>query len=154
MRFIHEVALQHTGDDCLMWTFGKNPDGYGQIWRDGKVVLVSRYVCELVNGPPPTPEHQAAHSCGKGKIGCIAPGHLEWKTQAENEADKLVHGTHGRGERNSQAKLTETDVREIIALKGAEPQSKLAERFRVAPQTIASIHTGRSWGWVFEGKTR
>ena len=31
---------------------------------------------------------------------------LRWATQAENEADKIRHGTSNRGSRNPQAKLT------------------------------------------------
>jgi hypothetical protein len=101
-----------------------------------------------VNGPPPTPEHEAAHSCGKGHEGCIAPGHLEWKTPAENTADRLVHGTHSRGERSYWAKLTEADVREILAMKGIIPQRKLAVRFGVTHQTIYKILRRQIWAWV------
>lgn len=151
LRFIHESAVLHASDECLPWPFGKGPAGYaGMVLIDGKKVLASRYVCELVNGPPPTPEHEAAHSCGKGHEACIAPGHLVWKTHAENEADKLIHGTHGRGERNSKAKLTEAAVREILSLKGKETNPNLASRFGVVPQTISNIHTGRSWSWITE----
>ncbi|MBB3521072.1 hypothetical protein [Rhizobium sp. BK456] len=150
LRFIHEVALHHVGDDCLTWPFGRNTSGYGQVWNGGKPFVVSRYVCELVHGAPPTPEHEAAHSCGKGSQGCISPGHLSWKTPADNNADRLLHGTHNRGERSGVAKLTEVDVLEIIALKGKETQTKLAKRFGVAIGTIANIHVGRNWAWLSE----
>lgn len=70
--------------------------GAAQINLGGRSVIVARMVCEEVNGPPPTPAHQAAHSCGKGHLGCITPQHLRWATQVENEADKLIHGTHNR----------------------------------------------------------
>jgi hypothetical protein len=148
MRFIDEVALRHTGGECLIWPFSKNCKGYGRVWVDGKHFLASRYICELVNGPPPTPAHEAAHSCGKGHEACIAPGHLEWKTHAENMADKMVHGTSNRGERNGQVKITEAQAREILALKGKETQSKLAERFLVSRSLISRIHAGDCWGWL------
>lgn len=151
LRFIHEVALQHEGNDCLKWPFGRGPAGYGgTVIIDGKKFLVSRYICELVNGPPPTPKHEAAHSCGKGHEGCIAPEHLEWKTHTENMADTILHGTHNRGERHGCVKLTEAAVREILALKGIETQSKLAARFGVDPSTISYIHAGRRWAWLSE----
>jgi hypothetical protein len=146
MRFVHEVALRHIGDECLIWPFGS--DGYGKLWVEGKVVGAYRYICELVNGPPPTPEHEAAHNCGKGHLGCISPGHLEWKTHAENEADKLEHGTHNRGERHGCAKLSEAAVLEILALKGVESQRNLAKRFMISQTTISYIHAGRSWAWL------
>jgi hypothetical protein len=92
LRFIQEVALQHTSDECLTWPYGKARDGYGMVWIDGRKVIASRYVCKRAHGAPPTPKHEAAHSCGKGHEACIAQGHLSWKTPAENAADKLVHG--------------------------------------------------------------
>jgi len=149
-RFIQEVALQHTGDECLTWPFSKVGAGYGRLWVDGKHVIASRYICELTHGAPPTPEHQSAHSCGKGNEGCISPTHLSWKTPADNESDKLIHGTHSRGERCGTAKLTEPQAREILALKGVEPQIKLAERFRVSRSTVGEIHAGRNWAWLSE----
>jgi hypothetical protein len=152
-RFIQEVALQHTSDDCLIWPFGKSRDGYGMVLIDGKKVVASRYVCERAHGAPPTPEHEAAHSCGKGHLGCIAAGHLDWKTRADNQADRLLHGTHSRGERSYGAKLTEADVREINKLKGVERQRKLAARFGVSPATVSHIHNGRIWAWLSQGET-
>lgn len=148
MRFIREVALNHIGAECLAWPFAKDSDGYGRIWIEGKMVRAHRYICELVHGVSPTPEHESAHSCGKGHEACIAPGHLEWKTHIDNMADTILHGTHGRGERNYGAKLTEADVREIISLKGVESQTNMAKRLGVSQPTIADIHTGRTWAWL------
>ncbi|MGZ2449562.1 hypothetical protein ACVIRO_002316 [Rhizobium ruizarguesonis] len=148
LRWILEVALHHTGDECLIWPFGKDGGGYGQIWIDGKVAITSRYICELVNGAPPTPEHEAAHSCGKGHETCVSPIHMSWKTPAENAADRLIHGTHGRGERSAHAKLTESEAREILALKGIEKQVNLAKRFMVSQMTISRIQAGRKWAWL------
>src|SRR5690349_13216798 len=127
LRWIQEVALCHVGDDCLMWPFSKDRHGYGQAVVDGRHLIASRYICELVHGTPPTPRHDAAHSCGKGHDACVAPGHLSWKTRAANMEDMLIHDTHRRGERNFNAKLTEAAVIQIIAMKGKESQSKLAK---------------------------
>lgn len=153
IRFVHEVALHHTGGGCLKWPFGKNKDGYGQLWIDGKLAVASRYVCKLVRGAPPTPDHEAAHSCGKGHEACIAPGHMSWKTNVENQSDRLEHGTHTRGERSVHAKLTQATVIEILTMKGIESQRVIAARFGVAPQTVSSIQRGKSWAWV-EGARR
>ncbi|WP_143535381.1 hypothetical protein [Rhizobium sp. N122] len=151
LPWIHEVALHHTGTDCLTWPFGRGATkDYGMLRVDDKMVYTHRYICELVHGSPPTPDHDAAHSCGKGHEGCVAPGHLDWKTRAENVADTLVHGTRNRGERNGQAKLTEADVRIIIALNGTETRCKMADRFGVSSRAIADIHRGRRWAWLSE----
>ncbi|QIG72950.1 HNH endonuclease protein [Rhizobium phage RHph_N3_2] len=148
LRWVHEVALPHTGEDCLTWPYGRDRDGYGTLHVNGKKGIASRYICELVHGAPPTPRHQAAHSCGNGNEGCVSPGHIEWKTHKENMADKLLHGTHSRGERSVRAKLTEEDVRTIISLKGDVSQSKLAKKYGVSPTSISNIHIGRSWVWL------
>jgi hypothetical protein len=150
LRFILEVALPHKGVECLTWPFNKNSKGYGRILIGGKKAIASRYVCELVHGAPPTPEHDAAHRCGKGHKGCIAPGHLSWKTPAENKADELIHGTRNRGDRNGRAKITEAEARVILALKGIKTQKELAERFSVSKQTVDRIHSGRRWSWLCE----
>lgn len=147
-RYLNEEAFVYTGDDCLIWPYNRDRGGYGLIRRDGRTHLVSRLVCEHRHGPPPTPEHQAAHSCGRGKDGCVNPRHLTWKTPVENAADKLLHGTLCRGESNSSVKLTEDDVREIRFSLGTVTQRELAERFGVSKNAISNIKIGKTWGWL------
>ena len=148
LAFFREVVLPYEGDECLIWPFWRGTDGYGRVNIDGQVCIVSRLACEEANGPAPTPDHQAAHSCGKGKSGCVSKRHLAWKTQSENEADKLIHGTHNRGVRHPQAKLTEEHVREIRRLSGQTKQSEIADRYGVTFQTISAIVCGRKWAWL------
>lgn len=148
MRYFNEVVLKHDGDGCLAWPYGKDGRGYGSLWHGRSNEKVSRLVCASVNGPPPTPEHQAAHLCGKGHEGCCAPRHLAWKTPAENSADKLIHDTAQRGERHGTAKLNRDQVLEIRALRGIEPQRSIAGRFGVSPAAVAAIQTGKIWSWL------
>lgn len=146
MRFIRDVAIPFTGSGCLVWPFSQNGRGYGYVRVGPRRVAASRYVCSLAHGQPPTPSHEAAHECGN-RI-CVNPSHLSWKTIKENSADRLVHGTHDRGERSVNAKLTEAQVREIIRLKGAETQTTIAAQFGVSAGTIHSIHVGKNWSWI------
>lgn len=148
LQFITEIALKHAGNDCLKWPFGTDGNGRGMAWIDGRHELVNRYVCTLIHGDPPTPQHHAAHSCGKGHESCISPNHLSWKTKAENEADKLVHGTHNRGERHGRSKLTEAEVRKILDLKGIRTQSEIGSEFNVSEFTVRAIHQRRIWAWL------
>ena len=97
-RYLHEIVLTYEEDVCLKWPYGNSGSGYGQIQHDGKHHYVHRLVCEAVNGPPPTPRHEVAHSCGNGDQGCCAKQHLRWATRAENIADRLLHT---RGSRSS-----------------------------------------------------
>ena len=140
-RFLRESVLTHKGDECLLWPFGTNNSGYALLRHNGSAAIVSRLVCEHVNGPPPTPKHQSAHSCGRGHLGCVAPTHLRWATRKVNESDKVLHGTHNRGERHGMAKLTEPQVQEILGLKRRLSQSKIAKIFGVSQSHVSRIHS-------------
>ncbi len=139
-RYFREVVLPYDGDDCLVWPYSRI-DGYGQLGRK----LAHRCVCEEINGPPPTPKHEAAHSCGNGGKGCCTKGHLSWKTRAENEADKIVHGTVVLGSMHPNAKLNEDDVRKIRSLMGSLSLRKTAALFLVSPRLVGRIQRGERW---------
>lgn len=143
--YYFDVVLSYEGDECLPWPFAKRC-GYGVL--NGQ--SVTRRICTDANGPPPTPRHHAAHSCGNGHKGCCAKRHLSWKTPKENQEDRLIHGTHDRGERSANAKLTENDVREIRALISFLTQKEIAERYGVAPSRISRIKRRKNWAWLTE----
>jgi hypothetical protein len=84
------------GDDCLIWPFSRDAHGYGQLASDRTVRRAHRVMCEIAHGPKPAPGFVAAHTCGKGREGCVNPRHLRWASQKENMADKLLHGTSNR----------------------------------------------------------
>lgn len=140
--------VEHKGDDCLIWPFSRTESGYGQFKVAGQSTIASRVMCEAAHGAPPTLDHQAAHSCGHGSSGCMNPRHLRWATRLENEADKIVHGTLSRGEKQGQAKLTEGDVRTIRRLAGTCFQRDLAKRFGVARSQVGRIINGERWAWL------
>lgn len=149
--YINTAIAEATKNECFIWPYSKNLHGMAQIRKNKKSMLVSRIICEMTKGPPPTPRHQAAHLCGRGHTGCINPHHLEWKTQSENEKDKLIHGTHNRGDRNWNAKLTNADALEILALcKSGVKQSSIAKRFHLSPSSISRLVTGDNWAWLKE----
>lgn len=136
--------VNFAGDECLTWPFSTAPTGYGMLGHLGEQLYAHRYMCELVNGPPPSPTHEAAHSCGRGKFGCVDPRHLSWKTPTENALDSKGHGTHARNQWGPMGKLSRNQIAEIWALKGRETQAKLAERFGVSASTIRDIYLGRT----------
>lgn len=146
-RWVHDNA-NYDGDGCLTWPFGRDNDGYGGVWVDGKQSGAHRYMCEVANGPPPTSRHEAAHSCGNGADGCVSPKHLYWATPKENKADEVAHGTRNRGEDRWSAKLTEDQVRKIRALKGKKTALAMADEFGVSRRQIYGILNGRSWAWL------
>jgi len=129
-------------DECVVWPFYRMKSGYpGQGMH--------RRVCEVAHGSPPTPTHQAAHSCGNGHLGCINDRHLSWKTPKENMADQLVHGTSNLGSRNPRANLVESQVVEIkVQLKHGHKMKEIAARYGVSYCTIQFIKRGKNWKHV------
>jgi hypothetical protein len=145
-KWLQDVAIKYKGDGCILWPFATIPGGYGRFKENGKTTAANRWICEQTHGPSPTDTHEAAHSCGNGR--CLNPKHLRWATPKENTADKIVHGTLLKGSMSPSSRLTEDQVKEIRQLYGSTSQTKIAELFGVANQTISSIINGQTWGWL------
>ncbi len=143
--YINNVVLAYEGKECVIWPYSKKQAGYAQINIGGKPQGAYRYVCEKAHGPAPTPDHEAAHSCGMGNKGCVAKNHLRWATRKENLEDRLEHGTLVWGERCRFAVLTEESVKQIRSLQGTLGCRKLAERYGVSSGTILHIFNRRTW---------
>jgi len=150
-RFYEEVVLHYEGDECLEWPYHRRGRSkYAGMQHNGRMSLVSRVLCEEIYGPPPSERHEAAHSCGNGDKSCVAKRHLSWKTPVENQADRLIHGTHNRGERSGGSKLTEAQARDILSTKGKEARGLVAKRLGISISTVTQIRSGRSWSWLQE----
>lgn len=137
LRWLEDHA-SFDGGECLTWPYGLDKDGYGP----------SRLMCVVAHGEPPTPEHQSAHSCGNGQLGCVHPKHLRWATRLENASDMVEHGRSQRGRRNCNSKLTEQQVSSIRKMIGKASQRSLADMFGVQPPTIRDIWQRRTWAWL------
>ena len=133
------------GDECLIWPFGRDQDGYGTFGLDGRVRKAHRWMCEAIRGAPPTPLHCAAHECGNGHLGCISPKHLFWKTNAENTADMVRHGTTRRDTGRLKRKLDREKVAYIRAAKGEKTIADLALMFGITQRQVKKIQQGISW---------
>lgn len=144
LKYLYEVVMNYDGDECFIWPFSKN-GGYGAISVNKRPGGVSRIVCIEAHGQPPTPRHEAAHSCGKGHLGCVAKRHLSWKTPKENWADRYVHGTDNSGDRNGRAKLRTADVIQIKALPKDIIVARVAKDYGVSNSAIFDILKGRKW---------
>lgn len=68
---------------------------------------------------------------------------LAWGTRRENAQDMVLHGRSTRGEKNSKAKLSATQVAEIRELE--LPHKVLAQRYGVSKGTIGFIKRGETW---------
>ncbi len=131
----------HLSDDCLVWPFAINAFGYGILKAGTRTLVASRVMCAMAHGQPPTPDHEAAHSCGNPQ--CVNPKHIRWATAKENHADKIGHGTNGAGEKSNFAKLR---AGAMLAIRESdEPSAELARRFDVTTRTVRHIRGGRTW---------
>ena len=148
--FYCKMVVESDIDACILWPYAKNAGGRGVIRRFGQTRLVHRLACIEVHGQPPTLEHEAAHSCGNGHLGCVNPNHIQWETRRQNAADMVAHGRSTRGEKNPAAKLTADDVQAIRTLEGSMPQREIASLFGIAQQNVSDICRGKRWTWLGE----
>ena len=106
--------------------------------------LVSRLMLAAFVGPPPSPDHEAAHNDGNPRNNVL--GNLRWATPAENASDKERHGTSPKGEGNGHRKLTWPDVHCIRELAdGGMSHRGLGAVYGVTPQNIRLIASRKTW---------
>jgi hypothetical protein len=138
--------VAHRGGDCLTWPFAVMSNGYGQVYFEGRHQAANRVMCLLSKGNPVAPRMEAAHNCGNRL--CVNPQHLRWATTAENAADRLLHGTHNRGERCGSARLNRAEVKEIRVLAGRLTQLEIADMYGVSTGAIWAVIHRKSWAWL------
>lgn len=108
---------------------------------------IYRLVCEAFHGPKPSPSHQVAHADGVRENNYYL--NLRWATPRENTGDKKLHGTQLCGSKIPIAKLTETDIPEILRLANAGwKQPAIGKLFGVHRTVIGEIIMGRIWKHV------
>ena len=145
IKFVR-LAAEYEGDDCLEWPYAKTVrGGYGAVTKSihpsGKA---HRAVLELAAGPPPEPGMSAAHAPGVcHNPACVNPRHLRWATNQENQADRIVDGTHG-------TKLSGADVVEIRRqfAEGGTTRRELANNWGISYGHIKGIISRRTWKHV------
>ncbi|MFN4296800.1 MAG: HNH endonuclease [Brevundimonas sp.] len=113
---------------------------------NGERLLAHRWVCEQINGPPPSTVHHAAHSCGVRS--CVNPHHLRWATPSENCMDRAKHGTSGKGKPGPRRVLTEAQVKRIRRLGPSMSQRQIADLVGTSQGHVGRILRGELWGWL------
>jgi hypothetical protein len=149
-RWGHSVIRQRR---ARMMRISFDAKGYHKVTfcQDGKeeTCRVSRLVLTAFDQPCP-PEMEACHGT-LGKLIDWWPENIYWGTKETNSgADKRRDGTDNGGSRNSQARLTEDEVREIRRryIAGGVTQLELAYAAGVSEPAIWKIVTYRTWKHV------
>lgn len=76
---------------------------------------------------------------------------LEYCTQQHNRKQDFIHGIQSlRGEKNTQAKLTEAQVLSIVEERKAKKTKYriMAEKYNVSMMGIANIFNGHTWSYL------
>lgn len=121
-------------------------DGYPRVTlqdKDGRKVVRQVHILVARAFLGPARGRKVLHKNGKRNVPKLS--NLEYGSHQQNMDDKYRHGTHGMGEKNSQAILTAKDRRDILKLKGQMTQKEIAEMYGVARQTISDIHRNVTW---------
>ena len=145
LEFIHRIIELDT-DECLIWPYGKDKDGYACVQLYGKSARAQRYVCTLKYGPPAYEWLESCHSCRNRA--CLNWRHLRWDTTKANAEDRAKDGTNLLGVRNFNNKLTPDQVKEIRGLYPSITLTPLAKQFGVSVQTIHGIVRRKIWRHV------
>lgn len=144
IQWIRDHA-NYSGEDCLPWPFSVGRAGYGKIRENGKDTPASRRMCVEAHGEPPTPKHEAAHSCGNGHLGCMNPRHLGWKTKREN-LDERQRVRKGVAHFNS--KLNPVDVIGIRFAARSMNYAEVSAEFGISRAHVGKIVRRTIWSHI------
>lgn len=135
-------------DECWPWRGVVSRWGHGRISiarSVSKFTGAHRVAYELAKGPIPAGMF-VCHHCDNPP--CCNPAHLFVGTPADNSADMAAKRRCRSGEAHPMAVLAAQDVREIWAMLGQVPVSRIAERYGVNPATIGKIARRERWAHV------
>ncbi len=127
-----------------------NTNGYPsiQLWANNKYTTnrIHTLVLATFVGPKPS-KMECRHLDGNPTNNRL--NNLKWGTRSENQKDAVKHGTKfqpdNRGCKNGNAKLTDTQVRQIKRLLLYKTHEQISQQFKVARKTIYDIDKNKTW---------
>ena len=163
--FFEQKHISDTG--CWEWLKGKS-GGYGVTSIKGKRILVHRYSLEIHLNREIPKNLEVRHMCNNPI--CFNPEHLLEGTHSENmkdmvESNRQAKGNYlsnklkgikhpkSNGEGNSNVKLTEDQVLDILAHTGIRKSREyLSKLYGVSKRQIERIQNGKSWKHITEDR--
>lgn len=142
-RFCQKINF-NADDGHWLWTAGADEHGYGRFWLRGQMVLPHRLMWYIEYGIDPG-NYGVLHQCDTPP--CCFPEHLFLGTQQDNASDMSVKGRSTRGERSTSHKLTESQVKDILA-QPYRTVTELGRIYGVNHHTISDIRNGKTWGYL------
>lgn len=137
-------------NDCIELVRDINCNGYSRVRVDGKRVLAHRaaYCNDRCLPLWAIANKVIMHICDNRL--CVNPQHLALGTIADNIHDMLRKERHSKGSERWNAKLSESDVRNIRTeyAAGAATQRELGERYGIDQSMISTIVNGKNWRHV------
>lgn len=142
-RLARKIDASLGPDACWPWTDGCNEKGYGLLAVNRRPRRAHRLTYEIAKGVTVDRLTVVRHRCDNPP--CCNPAHLVEGTPKANSTDMVIRHRSAWGERSGAAKLTTKQIGEIRAVYTGEwgQQTRLAEQYGVAPQTIGKIVNGR-----------
>jgi len=128
------------GSRCPAGYFSTTMHRDGTAWQTHRHCVVARTFL----GPRP----EGLDVChNDGDPANNRPANLRYDTRTANHADKVQHGTAPKGARNTNAKLTESDVIKIrwTYRRGGITQKDLGAKYGVHFGNVSAIILGKSW---------
>lgn len=139
-RFWSKVD-RRSDEECWPWMAAvrKNNEGYGAFWFEGRHHPSNRIAYMLSNGDIPLGQ-VVCHTCDNPR--CCNPSHLFLGTPRDNNDDKVCKRRHSHAESHGNAKLSNSQVRDIRAKAAGKKlygRNALAAQFAVSPEYIGEI---------------
>lgn len=151
-RFLSRVDI-NGANGCWIWLSYKSSTGYGAFnVSRGPLVKAHRKAYEIFVGAIPRGMF-VCHHCDIPA--CVNPAHLFVGTVKDNSRDAVLKNRSAHGVRNSQSKLTDSQVRAIRRCYSQGVGLSCTDLARIYPASRAAIHlaiTGRTWNRVTEAE--
>ena len=125
----------------------KSSYGYQQVHLNLGHRWIMKRVHRLVTGAflgPLRAGYETNHKDGRKENNALS--NLEHVTGTENQHHAYVNGLKPRGERHGCCRLTEHQVRAILA--SSRNNCDLGRFYGVSDSAIASVKKRRSWAWL------